>query len=120
MFIALLRIQILLDIVDNDGAELSLSLLCHTQQLCSIRRKFHSLDRGSKFPSLQQLSRFDIPQPNGIIRSSRGEECGGWVDVDGPDGSYVTVVCSKAFSICAVPGTDNLILRDGEDYVSIG
>jgi hypothetical protein len=41
------------------------------------------------------------------------------VDIDGPEGTLVALVCAETLAVCAVPRADGVILRDGEDEVAL-
>lgn len=58
---SLLALGVLVDVVDDDCAELALALLRDTQQLLSILGELDSLDGGSKLPRLEQLAGLDLP-----------------------------------------------------------
>jgi hypothetical protein len=41
------------------------------------------------------------------------------VDIDGPEGTLVALVCAETLAICTVPRADGVILGNGEDEVAL-
>lgn len=68
----LLALGILVDVVDEDCAELSLTLLRDTQELLAVLAEFTSLDGGSKLPCLQKLASLDFPQSQCVVGATGG------------------------------------------------
>lgn len=107
------------DVVDDDVAELSGTLLGHTQKLLSILRELDTLDRGQEVPCLEQLAGLNLPKSHGVVGTAGREKAGVRVDIDGPEGTLVALVCAEALAICAVPRADDVILGNGEDEVAL-
>ena len=105
-------------VVDDDGGQLPRPLLRHSQQLPPILAEFRTLDAGREVPRLEQLARLHFPQAQGVVRAAGGEEGGGGVDVDGPEGALVAFVGAEALAVGAVPGADDVVFGDGEDEVA--
>ena len=59
--VGLLAVGALVDVVDDDVAELAGTLLGHTQQLLSILGELDTLDRGQEVPRLEQFSSLHLP-----------------------------------------------------------
>lgn len=116
--VGLLGVGVLVDVVDYDVGELTGTLLGHAQQLLSILRELHALDRGQVVPCLQQLAGLHLPQSHGVVSTAGREQAGARVDVDGPEGTNVALVCAEALAICAVPRADGVILADGEEEIA--
>lgn len=69
------------------------------------------------------------PRPSPLVSSSLlGNDLGGtiqWdtgrtINVNGPDGSVVTVVGSQSFTVVRVPDVDDVVLGCGEEEVTLG
>lgn len=119
LLVALLCLHINLDVEDNDGAQMSHALLRYAQQLGTIGVELDTLDGCWELPGLEVLAGLDVPETDGIIGRTRSEKGGRGVNVDGPDGAYVTVVGSEALAIVSEPYADLLILGDGENEIAI-
>jgi hypothetical protein len=117
--IGLLAVGALVDVVNNDVAELAGTLLGHAQQLLSVLRELDTLDRGQEVPCLEQFSSLHFPKSHGVVGAAGREQAGVRVDIDGPEGTLVALVCAETLAICAVPRADGVILRDGEDKVAL-
>ena len=99
LLVGLLCLGVGVDLVDDDGAEMAGSLLGNAQQQPSVGGEFDTFDGCREVPSLQQLARLDFPQAHRVVCATGREECGGGVDVDGPESTLVTVVGSQALTI---------------------
>jgi hypothetical protein len=101
LLVALCRRWVGVDLVYNDGGEMSASLLSHTKQLPAIGGELHciskaelgramesthlaALDTGRELPGMQQLASGDLPQPQGVVCAAGREESGVRVHVDSP------------------------------------
>lgn len=109
----------MVDVVDDDVAELAGALLGHAQQLLAVLGELDALDRGQVVPGLEQLAGLHLPQAHRVVCAAGREQAGVRVDVDGPEGADVALVGAEALAICAVPGADGVILGDGEDEVAL-
>lgn len=96
---ALLGLGVLVDVVDDDCAELALTLLRDTQQLSAVLVELDALDGGSELPSLQQLAGLDLPQSDGVVGAAGCEQDGARVDVDCPEGTLVALVNTEALTV---------------------
>lgn len=95
------------------------TLLCDAEQLGAVLVELDALDGGGELPCHQALAGLDLPQLDGVISGARGDDGAGGVDVDGPDGTLVAVVCAEALAIVGEPRADVLVLCYGEDEVAI-
>ena len=109
----------LVDVVDDDVAELAGTLLGHAQQLLAVLGELDALDRGQVVPGLEQLAGLHLPQAHCVVGAAGREQAGVRVYVDGPEGTDVALVGAEALAICAVPRADGVIFRDGEDEVAL-
>lgn len=107
------------DVEHNDGTQVTHTLLGDAQQLGAVLVELDTLDGGREVPGHQALSARNLPQLNGVVGGAGCDDCAGGVDVDGPDGTLVAVVCAEALAIVGEPGADVLILGCGEDDVAI-
>ena len=99
VLVGLLALGVLVDVVDEDCAELALALLGHTKQLAAVLVEFDALDGGSELPCLQQLSGLDLPQSDGVVGAAGCEQDGARVDVDGPERTLVALVDTEALTV---------------------
>ncbi len=120
LLVGLLGVNVDLDIEDDDGAEMTHALLRHAKQLGAILVELDALDGGREVPCLQALPGLDVPETNCVVGRARGENSGGGVDIDGPDGTLVAAVCPETLAVMRHPHADLLILGYGEDEVAIG
>lgn len=61
------------DVIDDNGAQVSHSLLGDCRQLCAILTELNCLDRSGEFPGFDTLSCVHIPQLDSIVGCSSGE-----------------------------------------------
>ena len=81
--------------------------------------ELNSLHRGVEVPDFYAPPSPHVPEADGVVCGAGGEEGGGRVDIDGPEGALVAVVGAEAFAVSGVPGADYLVLRAGEEDVAI-
>ena len=93
-FLSLLRIDIDLDIEDDNRPQIPHALLRHAQQLRAVLRELDALDRRGEIPCPKTFSGADFPELDRVVGGARGEERGAWVDGDGPEGALVPFVGS--------------------------
>lgn len=98
------------DVEDDDGAEVTHTLLSDAEQLGAVLVELDALDGGGELPGHQALASLNLPQLDGIVGRARGDQSGGGVDVDGPDGALVAVVGAEALAVVGEPGADVLVL----------
>ena len=82
------------NVIHNDCAQMSHSLLSHCRQLFAILTELDGLYRSSEFPGLDTLASMNIPQLDSIVRCSGSEESAVWGNIHGPDGTLMSGVCS--------------------------
>ncbi|KAH0373857.1 putative eukaryotic translation initiation factor 3 subunit I, partial [Aureobasidium melanogenum] len=99
VLVGLLALGVLVDVVDEDCAELALTLLGDTEQLGAVLVELDALDCGSKLPSLQQLSGLNLPQSDGVVGAAGCEQDGARVDVDCPERTLVALVDTEALTV---------------------
>lgn len=119
LLVALLAVEIGVDVEDDDGTEVTHALLGDTQQLGTLLVELDALDGGGKLPGLEQAAGLDLPEADGVVGAAAGNHAGVRGDVDGPDGTLVALVGSEALAIVTEPGADVLILGDGEEEVAV-
>jgi hypothetical protein len=120
LLIGLLCLHVDLDVQHNNSAQVPHALLCYAQQLGAVLVELDALDGRREVPCLQALPRLDVPEPDRIVGGPRGEDGGGWVDVDGPDGTLVAAVRPQPFAVVRKPDADLLILGNREDKIAVG
>ena len=94
LLVALGGLNVGVDLVYDNGGQVPRALLCDTEQLPAVGRELDALDGCGKLPGLQQLAGLDLPQAHRVVGATGREQLRGGVDVDGPQGSNVAVVCS--------------------------
>lgn len=94
LLVGLGGLDIGVDLVYDDGGQVPGALLCDTEQLPAVGRELDALDGCGELPGLQQLACLDLPQAHRVVGTTGREQLRGGVDVDGPQGSDVAVVCS--------------------------
>jgi len=99
VLVGLLALGVLVDVVDEDCAELALTLLGDTEQLGAVLVELDALDGGSKLPRLQQLSGLDLPESDGVVGAAGCEQDGARVDIDGPESTLVALVDTEALTV---------------------
>ena len=117
--VALLSLGVRVDVVHDNVAEVSHALLRDSQQLRAILVELDALDGGRELPRLDKTAGLDIPQTDRVVGRARGNHGRGGVDIDGPDGSDVAVVCTETLAVVCEPSANLLILGNGEDEVAI-
>lgn len=117
--LALLGVDVRVDVDDDDVAEVAHALLGDAQQLGAVLVELDALDGRGELPRLEALARLDLPQADRVVGRARGDHGRRGVDIDGPDGTDVAVVRSETFAVVREPDADLLILGDGEDEVAI-
>lgn len=90
--VALLGVDVELNIEDDDGAEMAHTFLSHTQQLAAILAEFDALDGRREIPGLEALAALDLPQPDRVVGAAARDEGRGRVHVHRPDGALVALV----------------------------
>jgi hypothetical protein len=99
VLVGLLALGVLVDVVDEDCAELALALLGDTEQLAAVLVELDALDGSSKLPRLEQLSGLDLPESDGVVGAAGCEQDGARVDVDGPERTLVALVDTEALTV---------------------
>lgn len=117
--VSLLGLDVGVDVKDDDVGQVAHALLGNAQELGAVLVEGDALDGRGELPDLEALSRLDVPQANRVVGRARGNHGRGGVDVDGPDGTDVAMVCSEALAVVRVPDADLLVLGDREDEVAI-
>lgn len=110
LLIALLGVNVELDVEDDDGTEMTHALLRHTQELAAILAELNALDGGREVPCLEKSAGLDLPEADGVVGGTGGEDSGCGVDVDGPDGTLVAVVCTETLAVVREPNANLLVL----------
>ena len=118
-FIALLGSDVGVDVEDDNVGQIAHALLGDAQQLGAVLVELDALDGRGELPDLEALARLDVPQADGIVGRARGNHGRGGVDVDGPDGADVAVVCAQTLAVVCEPGANGLVLGDGEEEIAI-
>lgn len=118
-FIALLGFDVGVDVEDDNVGQIAHALLGDAQQLGAVLVELDALDGRGELPDLEALSGLEIPQANRVIGRARGNHGRGGVDIDGPDGTDVAVVCSETLAVVGEPDANLLVLGDGEDEIAI-
>jgi hypothetical protein len=95
----LLALGVLVDVVDDDCAELALALLGDTEQLAAVLVELDALDGGAELPCLEQLAGLDLPESDGVVGAAGSEQDGARVDVDGPESTLVALVDTEALTV---------------------
>lgn len=117
--ITLLRLHVDYHIQHHYFPQIPHSLLRHSKQFRSIFIELYSLDCRVELPHFDAFARADVPEADGIVGGAGGEEGGGRVDVDGPEGALVAVVGAEAFAVGGEPGADDLVFGAGEEDVAV-
>lgn len=94
LLVALGGLDVGVDLVYDNGGQVPRALLCDTEQLPAVGRELDALDGCGELPGLQQPARLDLPQAHRVVGATGREQLRGGVDVDGPQGSDVAVVCA--------------------------
>ena len=94
LLVGLGGVDVGVDLVYDDGGQVPGALLCNAEQLPAVGRELDALDGRAKLPRLQQLACLDLPQAYRVVGATGREQLRGGVDIDGPQGSDVAVVCS--------------------------
>lgn len=102
VLVALGGVDVGVDLVDNDGGQVPGALLGDTQQLAAVGRELDALDGGGELPCLQQPAGLDLPQAHRVVGAAGRDHLGGGVDVDGPQGTDVAVVCAQTLAIVRI------------------
>jgi hypothetical protein len=92
--VGLLGVDVEDDVEHDDGAEHVLALLRHAEQLGPVRRELDAFDGRVELPGLEQFASLDIPQPDGVVGGAGGQQSCGGINIDGPDGSDVALICA--------------------------
>lgn len=119
LLVALLGIDIRVDIDDDNVTEVSHTLFRDTKKLGAVLVELDTLDCGGELPGLEAAASLDVPETHGVVGGARGDHGGGRVDIDSPDSTDMAVVGSKTLAIVREPRANLLILRDGEDDIAI-
>lgn len=118
LLVRLLRLHVDLDVEHNDCAQMPHALLRHAQQLGAILVELDALDGRGEVPCLEELAGLDLPEADGVVGGTGGDDGGGGVDIDGPDGTLVTVVCAETLAVVREPTADLLVLCGREDEIA--
>lgn len=110
LLIALLGVNVELDVEDNDGTQMTHALLRHTQKLAAILAELNALDGGREVPCLKKSAGLDLPKADGVVGRTGGEDGGCGVDINGPDGTLVAVVCTETLAVVREPNANLLVL----------
>lgn len=110
LLIALLGVDVELDVENNDSTQMTHTLLRHTQKLAAILAELDALDGGREVPCLEKSAGLDLPEADGVVGGTGGEDGGCGVDVDGPDGTLVAVVCTETLAVVREPNANLLVL----------
>lgn len=110
LLVRLLGIDVDVNVDDDDGAQMPHALLRHAEQLGAVVVELDALDGRGELPGLEVLARLDVPETHRVVGGPGGDDGRGRVDVDGPDGSDVAVVCAEALAVVGVPYADLLVL----------
>ena len=110
LLVALLGVNVELDVENDDGTEMTHTLLRHTQKLAAILAELNALDGGREVPCLEKSASLDLPEADGVVGGTGGEDGGCGVDVDGPDGTLVAVVCTETLAVVREPNANLLVL----------
>jgi hypothetical protein len=94
LLVALLGVDVDLDVEHDDGAQMSHTLLRHAQQLGAVLVELDALDGRRELPRLETLAALEVPELDGVIGGPGRDQGRGGLDVYGPDGAHVAVVCS--------------------------
>jgi hypothetical protein len=92
--LTLLGVHVDLDIQHNDGSQVTHTLLCHTQELGAILVELDALDGRRKFPGHEAFASLNVPELDGVVGRSGGEEGRCWVHVHSPDSSHMAGIGS--------------------------
>lgn len=119
LLVALLAVDVGVDVENDNGAEVTHALLGDAQQLGALLVELDALDGGGELPGLEQAAGLHLPEADGVVGAATGDHGRVRVDVDGPDGTLVALVGAQALAIVTEPGADMLILGDGEEKVAV-
>lgn len=119
LLVALLGVDVGVDVHDDDVAQESHTLLGDAQQLGAVLVELDALDGRGELPDLEAAAGLDLPEADGVVGRAGGDHGRGGVDIDGPDGTDMAVVRAETLAVVRKPDTDLLILGDGEDQVAI-
>jgi hypothetical protein len=61
LLVALLRLRVRVDLIHDNGGQVTGALLSHTEQLSAVGGELAALDRCVELPGVQQLSGLDVP-----------------------------------------------------------
>lgn len=117
--LALLGLDVGVDVKDDNVAQETHTLLGHTQQLGAVLVELDTLDGGGELPGLEAFARLDLPEADGVVGRTGGDHGRGGVDVDSPDGTDMAVIGSETLAVVSEPDADLLILGDREDEVAV-
>jgi hypothetical protein len=118
--VTLLGVDVGVDVEHDDGTQMTHTLLRHTEQLAAVGAELNALDGCRELPSLEETAGLDLPKSDGVVGAAGGDHGACRVDIDGPDGTDVALVCSETFAIVREPHANLLILGDGEEQVAVG
>ena len=118
LLIGLLGVDVELDIQHDNGAQVTHALLRYTQQPGAILVELDALDGRREVPRLEKLAGLDLPQADGVVGRAGGDDGRGGVDVDGPDGTLVALICAEPLAVVCEPGADVLILGSREEEIA--
>jgi hypothetical protein len=95
------------------------TLFRHAKQFRAIRTKLDALDSSREFPSLEKATSLDLPESDSVVGAAGCDHGACRIAVDGPNGTDVALVGSKALTIVRKPHTNLLILGYGKEKVAV-
>ena len=112
-------LNIAVDVEDDDGAQLAHALLRHRQQLRTVFGKFHALHRRQEIPRLQAFPGSNVPNANGVVGGASGEECGGGVYIDRPQGALMAMIGAQSLAVGREPCAHDVVFGGREENIAI-
>lgn len=117
--VALLGVDVRVDVENNNRTEMAHALLSDTKKLTAVGAELDTLDGGGEVPCLEALAGLDVPQADGVVGATAGDHGRGRLDINGPDGTLVALVRAEALAIVSEPNADLLILRYREEEIAV-
>ena len=112
--VGLLSLKIGNNIEDDDGAEVTHTLLSDAEQLAAVLAELDALDGRGEVPGLEAFTGTHVPETNGVVGAATRDHGGSRVDVDGPDSALMTLVGTETLAVVGEPDADLLVLGGGE------
>ena len=72
LLVALLAVDVGVDVENDDGAQMTHALLGDAQQLGSLLVKLDALDGGGELPGLEQATSLDLPEADCVVGTAAG------------------------------------------------